>query len=62
MSSGIFNKLGRALSIFGVSSPDDIRRMQTKKIPPDSAKPAPSGSAQSSAGDPPPQEKRTDEE
>ncbi|MHB8302071.1 MAG: hypothetical protein ACYDC6_04410 [Acidobacteriaceae bacterium] len=28
MSDGIFNKLGRVLSIFGVSSPDDIRRVQ----------------------------------
>jgi hypothetical protein len=62
MPGGIFNKLGRALSIFGVSSPDDIRRMRTRKIPPVPSKPAPSGSAQSSLGDPPSQKKRTDEE
>ena len=28
MPGSIFSKLGRALSIFGVSSPEDIRKMQ----------------------------------
>ncbi len=28
MPDSIFSKLGRALSIFGVSSPEDIRKMQ----------------------------------
>ncbi len=31
MSNGIFSKIGRALSIFGVSSPDDIRKMEQRK-------------------------------
>lgn len=32
MSNGIFSKIGRALSIFGVSSPDDIRKMEQRKM------------------------------
>ena len=34
MFDGIFNKMGRVLSIFGVSNPDDIRRMERRKMPP----------------------------
>ena len=26
-----FSKIGRALSIFGVSNPDDVRKMQAQK-------------------------------
>lgn len=33
MSHSIFSKIGRALSIFGVSSPADIRRMEQRNVP-----------------------------
>ncbi|MGO8717818.1 MAG: hypothetical protein ACLQMO_01210 [Acidobacteriaceae bacterium] len=62
MSNGIFSKIGRALSIFGVSSPDDVRRMQARKIPPGPAKPAQTGPDATPAGDGPPQEKEGKEE
>ncbi len=41
MSNGFFSKIGRALSIFGVSNPDDVRRMQARKMPTPAVKPAP---------------------
>ncbi|MHB1936622.1 MAG: hypothetical protein ACYCOR_08560 [Acidobacteriaceae bacterium] len=62
MPGGIFNRLGRALSIFGVSNPDDVRRMQARKIPPGSVKTVPSAAPQSRAGDASSQEKRTKDE
>ncbi|HVC89470.1 MAG TPA: hypothetical protein VND66_02495 [Acidobacteriaceae bacterium] len=34
MSNGILSKIGHALSIFGVSNPDDIRKMERRKMPP----------------------------
>lgn len=59
MSNGIFSKIGRALSIFGVSSPDDIRRMQARKIPVMESKATKPGPTQPPADDTPSQEKRT---
>jgi len=62
MSNGFFNKIGRALSIFGVSSPDDVRKMQSRKAPASAVKPAqgaaPSGATDETAS----QEKRTEGE
>ncbi len=39
MSNGFFSKIGRALSIFGVSNPDDVRKMQSRKAPAPAVKP-----------------------
>lgn len=61
MSNGFLSKIGRALSIFGVSSPDDVRKMQARKAPPSAVKPvpaAPRGSDDEAAS----QEKRTQDE
>ena len=41
MSNGFFNKIGRALSIFGVSNPEDVRKMQARKVPANAVKPVP---------------------
>jgi hypothetical protein len=41
MSNGFLNKIGRALSIFGVSNPEDVRKMQARKTPADAVKPSP---------------------
>jgi hypothetical protein len=38
----IFSKMGRALSIFGVSNPEDIRKMQEKRTQSGSLEPRPS--------------------
>ena len=58
MSNGFFSKIGRALSIFGVSNPDDVRKMQHRKTPPSAVKPAsaavPSHSAKEAAAPPKP--------
>jgi len=62
MSNGFFNKIGRALSIFGVSNPDDVRKMQSRKAPASAVKPAPAAAPQDTAGKPASQEKRTDDE
>jgi hypothetical protein len=61
MSNGFFSKIGRALSIFGVSNPDDVRRMQARKAPANAVKPVTAADPQSSAGDTASQEKRTEE-
>jgi hypothetical protein len=62
MSNGIFSKIGRALSIFGVSSPEDIRRMQNRKPMPGPAKPTQPEPAAIPAGKAPSQEKEKKEE
>jgi hypothetical protein len=63
MSNGIFRKIvGRALSIFGVSDPEDIRRMQARKIQPTRVKEAKPERPEASAGDDRSQEKRTKED
>lgn len=41
MSNGFLNKIGRALSIFGVSNPEDVRKMQARKATPPPVKAAP---------------------
>ena len=62
MSNGIFSKIGRALSIFGVSSPEDIRRMQNRKAMPGSVKPTQPEPAATPAGNDQSQEKEKKEE
>ena len=63
MSNGIFSKIaGRALSIFGVSDPEDIRRMQARKIPVAKSEPAKQELTQPPADDAPTQEKPTKDE
>ncbi len=62
MSNGFLNKIGRALSIFGVSSPDDVRRMQVRKVPATAVEPAPSAASQDTADETASQEKRTEDE
>jgi hypothetical protein len=46
MSNGFLNKIGRALSIFGVSNPEDVRKMQARKAPANAVKPAPAAAPQ----------------
>jgi hypothetical protein len=46
MSNGFLNKIGRALSIFGVSNPEDVRKMQARKAPVHAVKPAPAAAPQ----------------
>ena len=62
MSNGFFSRIGRALSIFGVSSPDDVRRMQSRKAPEIAVKPAPPVVPAGNTGEPASQEKRTEDE
>jgi hypothetical protein len=62
MSNGFLSKIGRALSIFGVSNPDDVRKMEARKTRPSGEKPAPAAAPQSGAVDSPSQEKRTEDE
>jgi len=62
MSNGFFSKIGRALSIFGVSNPDDVRRMQARKAPATAVKPAPAAAPPGSGDDTASQEKRTEDE
>jgi hypothetical protein len=62
MSNGFFNKIGRALSIFGVSNPDDVRRMQARKIPAPAVKPAPEAALNDAAENSVSQKKRTEGE
>ena len=62
MSNGFFSKIGRALSIFGVSSPDDVRRMQSRKVPATAVKPVPTAVPRGSGDDTASQEKRTEDE
>jgi hypothetical protein len=61
MSNGFFSKIGRALSIFGVSNPDDVRRMEARKAPASAVKPAPPATPPSSTDDSESQKKRTEE-
>ena len=62
MSNGFLSKIGRALSIFGVSSPEDVRRMQARKAPAATSKPAPEAEKNRGEDSSAPQEKRTEEE
>lgn len=62
MSNGFFSKIGRALSIFGVSHPDDVRRMQARKTPATAVEPAPAAVPQKSADRSASQEKRTEDQ
>ncbi len=62
MSNGFFSKIGRALSIFGVSNPDDVRRMQPRKPPAPIVKPAPAAASHDTADNSASQEKRTEDE
>lgn len=63
MSNGIFSKIaGRALSIFGVSDPEDIRRMQARKISVAKSEAAKQELPQPATDDTPSQEKRTKDE
>jgi hypothetical protein len=62
VSNGFLSKIGRALSIFGVSNPDDIRRMQARKVPPSAVKPAPAAAPVSNTGEAASQKKRTEGE
>jgi hypothetical protein len=41
MSNGFLRKIGHALSIFGVSNPDDVRKMQARKASAKAVRPAP---------------------
>jgi len=62
MSNGFLSKIGRALSIFGVSSPDDVRRMQARKIPTRTVKPAPPGNPDDAEENSESQKKQTEGE
>jgi hypothetical protein len=62
MSNGFFNKLGRALSIFGVSDPEDVRRMQNRKMPAKPVQPASTAVSEDASADAASQEKRTEDE
>jgi hypothetical protein len=62
MSNGFLSKIGRALSIFGVSNPDDVRKMQARKIPSSAVKPVPAAVSQDTADEPASLEKRTEDE
>ncbi len=62
MSNGFFSKIGRALSIFGVSNPDDVRRMQARKAPATTAKAAPAEASTNTADRAATQEKRKEDE
>jgi hypothetical protein len=62
MSNGFFNKIGRALSIFGVSDPEDVRKMQSRKMPAKTVKPAPTAVSNDASAGPASQEKRTEDE
>ena len=62
MSNGFFSKIGRALSIFGVSNPDDVRRMQARKAPAHAVKPAPRSGSDDPANNSVSQKKRTEDE
>ena len=62
MSNGFFSKIGRALSIFGVSSPEDVRKMQNRKVPANAVKPAPAAASHDIADNSASQEERTEAE
>jgi hypothetical protein len=60
MSNEFFSKIGRALSIFGVSNPDDVRRMEARKAPASAVKPVPPATPPNSTDDSGSQKKRTE--
>jgi hypothetical protein len=62
MSNGFLSKIGRALSIFGVSNPDDVRKMEARKVPANAVKPAPATTPSGSADDSQSQKRRTEDE
>ena len=62
MSNGFFSKIGRALSIFGVSNPDDVRRMQARKAPARAVKHVPAAIPVSDTDAAASQKKRTEDE
>ena len=62
MSNGFFSKIGRALSIFGVSNPDDVRKMQTRKAPARVVQPAPPAVPDDADENSGSQKKRTEDE
>jgi hypothetical protein len=62
MSNGFLKKIGRALSIFGVSDPDDVRRMQNRKAPAKAVKPAPTAAPDDIENHAASQKKRTENE
>jgi hypothetical protein len=62
MSNGFLKKIGRALSIFGVSDPEDVRRMQTRKAPARAVKPVPPAVQDDAAENSGSQKKRTEDE
>jgi hypothetical protein len=61
MSNGFLSKIGRALSIFGVSNPDDVRKMEARKVPASAVKPVSPATPPSSSDDSGSQRKRTEE-
>jgi hypothetical protein len=61
MSNGFLSKIGRALSIFGVSNPDDVRKMEARKMPASAVKPGSPAAPPSSSDDSESQKKRTEE-
>ncbi len=62
MSNGFLSKIGRALSIFGVSNPDDVRKMQARKAPARAVKPVPPAVPDDADENSGPQKKRTEDE
>ena len=62
MSNGFLKKIGRALSIFGVSDPEDVRRMQSRKTAATVVKPAPAAVSAGNTSETPSQKKRTEDE
>jgi hypothetical protein len=62
MSNGFLKKIGRALSIFGVSDPEDVRRMQSRKTPAPAVKPAPAAVSTGDTSEAASQKKRTEDE
>ena len=62
MSNKFLSKIGRALSIFGVSSPEDVRRMQNRKAPGNVGKPTPAAEKNGGEDEATSQGKRTEDE
>jgi hypothetical protein len=62
MSNGFLKKIGRALSIFGVSDPEDVRRMQSRKMPATVVKPASAADSADNTSETASQKKRTEDE
>jgi hypothetical protein len=62
MSNGFWSKIGRALSIFGVSDPKDVRRMQARRAPTAAVKPAPAAAPADNIDDDAAQKKRLEQQ